>query len=60
MEGLEALEGGKPLHGLLYNPDGGPPPVQDMCVNHVSGPWWEVADSVGTDCPYGFRGVGGG
>jgi hypothetical protein len=55
------LAGGTPSHGLLYIPEGGPSLAADMCVNHVYGPWWEVADHDGTgDCPYGFRGVPGG
>jgi hypothetical protein len=60
-EGSVLLRTDSPGHGLLYDPGPHAPGVQSICVNHVFGPWWEIADFDNeASCPRGFSARGGG
>ena len=57
----EFLSSAAPGSSLIYYPHPGIVPGGDVCVAHVSGPWWQnVAIGLSADCSAGFQFVGGG
>ena len=54
--------GSNPQQSLVYYPHPGQAPGEDVCMAHVTGPWWQTVPIINGDegCPIGFTLLGGG
>jgi hypothetical protein len=54
--------GTTPEETLVYYPHPGQAPGEDVCIAHVTGPWWQTVPFTTGDvaCPAGFTFLGGG